>query len=306
MRSEQPVGRDSPGAVPPGTAALADENDSSVTWSEIGLDTMASMLVVSLGRNSSHSFTGRCQWPRLHPLNERRFPAAPHPLIMVESTRQLARAIERRHLREAAGAALEPVSVSAGLRPQVQPQEAGSATAVEARLLLSDLSTCSYGPTSYRVTAEFAHGGVPFASCTMLLAAGTRPWEFRSDEGGLARLLHPPAAAVGAAADTDVMVARAPQGRLVLLPRDPGHPVLLPGRPDFLPAPAVLEAGRQATLLHAGRTADAVVGLSVDLRGPVPSRGAAIEVDAESGGARFLVTAAGRAVATGSVMLLQP
>ncbi|MFF1517435.1 hypothetical protein ACFVYU_26225, partial [Streptomyces sp. NPDC058305] len=115
--------------------------------------------------------------------------------------------------------------------------------------------------------------------------------------------LHPAAPAVGGAAVPDVMLARAPQGRLVILPRDPAHPVLLPGRPRELPLHAVLEAGRQAALLHQGRPASAVVGLAAQLRGPVPCRGAVIDVAPEENGARFAVTAEGRVVASGTVTL---
>ncbi|MDI3387775.1 hypothetical protein QIS99_16430 [Streptomyces sp. B-S-A8] len=314
----QRVRRDAPGS--PGTSGgpsagpaparigpAPGQPQTPVPWTAIGLPTMASMLVVSLGRTGSRSFTARCQWPRLHPLNERSAEVRHHPLIMVESARQLALAVERRHLLGEDAPAFVPASVGLGLRPGVQPQERDAATDVEALLVLSDLAAVRDRLTAYRITAEFRHRGAPFASCTMRLAAPARPRAAsRADGPGPAGLLHPPAAAVGAAADGDVLVARAPQGRMVLLPRDPAHPVLLPGRPDRLPAPAVLEAARQATLLRSGRTADAVVGLSVDLRAPVPSYGAVIEVESEAAGSRFLVTAARRAVATGSVMLGRP
>ncbi|MEV0318333.1 hypothetical protein ACIBKX_09010 [Streptomyces sp. NPDC050658] len=49
-----------------------------------------------------------------------------------------------------------------------------------------------------------------------------------------------------------------------------------------------------------------MAGLSAETRGPVPSRGATIEVSTEAAGSRFLVTTARRAVGTGSVMLLPP
>lgn len=37
----------------------------------LGLETMASLLVVSLSRLGSRCYAGLCQWPRLHPLNDR-------------------------------------------------------------------------------------------------------------------------------------------------------------------------------------------------------------------------------------------
>ncbi|MGW5731561.1 MULTISPECIES: hypothetical protein [Streptomyces] len=277
-----------------------------VTWRTLGLETMASLLVVSLGRESSRSFVAHCQWPRCHPLNERTTAVRHHPLIMVESARQLALAVERTHLYADERPALEPLSLSLGLRPPPGPTEHGSATDVEARLVLSDLASYAGQFASYRATTEFLQRGTPFASCTIGFA---RPLEGGTpipDEAVAHALLFPSAAAVGAAADTDVLLARAPQGRLVLHPRDPGHPVLLPGRPAWLPAAAVLEAGRQATLLHSGMTAGAVTGLGVRLLAPVPARGAVVEVATEPGGSRFLVTAAGRVVATGTVALLQP
>jgi 2-oxo-3-(phosphooxy)propyl 3-oxoalkanoate synthase len=172
-----------------------------LTWRGLGLDTMASLLVESFAHLGKRCFAARCQWPRLHPLNERASPAAP------------------------------------------------------------------------------------------------------AEDVPLPGLLHPPAAAVGATADGDVMLARAPRGRLVTAPRDPGHPLLLAGRPARMPLLAVLEAGRQAVLLDSGMTAAAVIGLRADVCAPVPSRGALIETSAEPGGSRFLVTAAGRPAATGAVTL---
>ncbi|WP_329282441.1 hypothetical protein [Streptomyces sp. NBC_01451] len=62
-------------------------------------------------------------------------------------------------------------------------------------------------------------------------------------------LLRPSAAAVGAVADADVLLARGPRGRLVVVPRDSAHPALLPGRASCLSVLAVREAGRQAVLL---------------------------------------------------------
>jgi len=102
-----------------------------------------------------------------------------------------------------------------------------------------------------------------------------------------------------------VLLARAPQGRLVIVPRDPAHPVLLPGRPSLLPALSVLEAGRQAVLLSSGLTAGAVVGLHTELRSAVPDKGAAVDVAADHTGARYVVTADGRVAATGGVSLLR-
>ncbi|MFF1544416.1 hypothetical protein [Streptomyces sp. NPDC058291] len=262
------------------------------------------MLVVSLRKVGARGFEARCQWPRLHPLNERALTVVHHPLIMAESLRQLAAALERRHLATAA-TALEPVSVGLGLAPGAQPREAGDATAVGVRLGVSDVLLDDGELIGYRVSAEFLHAGQRFGSCTMRLArraADGDPPVHAKPTGGLQ---HPAAAVVGAAAEPDVMLARACQGRLVLAPRDPGHPVLLPGRPSRLPALAVLEAGRQAALLSCGMTAAAVTGLRVDLRGPVPGEGAFVEVAAESLGPRFAVLAQGQPVATGTVALLR-
>ncbi|MEV0529674.1 hypothetical protein AB0I66_40280 [Streptomyces sp. NPDC050439] len=277
-----------------------------LTWSSIGLDAMALMLVVSLRKQGSRSFAARCQWPRLHPLNERAVPVPHHPLIVVESTRQLALALERRHLPPTCLPPLDPVSVSLGLDFRVRPTEYASATDVAVRLILSDRAPQSGPLARYRLTAEYLHGGTPFASCTMQFARPAPAGPHRDDEPALPACLSPAAAAVGAAADLDVMLARAPQGKVVIVPRDPRHPVLLPGRPTRLPVLAVLEAGRQATLLNSGMTAAAVTGLRMQLHGPVPLRGAEIDVATETGGTRVLVTAAGHIAATGTFTLVRP
>lgn len=279
--------------------------DGPLTWHSLGLDTMSSLLVVSVRRRGARFFEGLCQWPRAHPLNERDTTVVHHPLIAVESTRQLAAAVRHRHLPVTEDTAFEATSVSLGLSPAGQPVENRSATHVPARVVLSDVVREGAGSVaSFRVTAEFLHRGQPFATCAMTFAAATEG----RDEAALAAphpgLLHPAAAAVGAAAEPDVLLARGPRGRLEIVPRDPAHPVLLPGRPGRLPAPAVLEAGRQAVLLSSGRTARAVVGLQVALRSPVPSTGAAVEVARDHSGARFAVSVAGGVVATGAVGLL--
>ncbi|MEV0017042.1 hypothetical protein [Streptomyces tendae] len=274
-----------------------------LTWRGLGLDTMASLLVESCARLGSRCFAARCQWPRLHPLNERALGAvAHHPLIMAESTRQLALALEYGRPPGVVRTRLEPVSVGLGLRLRSWPVERGGATDVDVRMSVSDLVTEAGRPVSHRVTAEFRHTGESFGTCTMRFArrAGSAP---HAEEAPLPGLLHPPAAAVGATAAGDVMLARGPRGRLVTAPRDPGHPVLLAGRPAHMPLLAVLEAGRQAVLLESGMTAAAVIGLRADMCAPVPSRGALIETSAEPGGSRFLVTAAGRPAATGAVTL---
>ncbi|MGW2830156.1 hypothetical protein [Streptomyces sp. NPDC001286] len=283
----------------------AEGSGEPLTWRSLRLETMACMLVMTLRRRGDRFFEAQCQWPRLHPLNERATAVSHHPLIIVESTRQLATAVQNRYLRPGQEPLLEAVSVNLGLHAGTQPIESGSATRVSVRVMLSDLVLQAGALASFRVTAEYLHAGQPFATCAIRFASAP------AETGPLAlapasALLHPAAAAVGAVSEPDVLLARGPQGRLVIVPRDPAHPVLLPGRPAGLPALAVLEAGRQAVLLSSGMTARAVAGLYVDLTSPVPVRGAAVDVVPDHMGARFVVTAAGRVAATGAVTLLGP
>ncbi|MGY6022540.1 AfsA-related hotdog domain-containing protein [Streptomyces spinosirectus] len=279
--------------------------DGPLSWRGLGLEAMASMLVIWLRRLGDRSFEAQCQWPRMHPLNERVPTVAHHPLIIVESTRQIAAAVQHRFPLAAGPTAFEAVSVNLGLRHGAQPTESGSATHVPVRVTLSDLVPGPRGLAAFRVTAEFLYAGQQFATCTMTFAPPMRSAAGAPAVAPGSALLHPAAAAVGAVADSDVLLARAPQGRLVIVPRDPAHPVLLPGRPSLLPALAVLEAGRQAVLLSCGMTSGAVVGLRTELRSPVPDRGAAVDVAADRLGARYAVTVAGSVVATGTVILLR-
>ncbi|WP_328931015.1 MULTISPECIES: AfsA-related hotdog domain-containing protein [unclassified Streptomyces] len=286
-----------------GWATGAEGVEGELTWRVLGLETVASMLVVSLLRQGDRSFEAQCQWPRMHPLNERVNVVEHHPLIVVESTRQIAAAVQRGHLRTAGDQRFEAVSVRLGLHPGLQPSESGSATHVRVRVTLSDVVPRAGALASFRVTAEYLHARQVFATCTMVCA---RPVP---DEGeplvaapGFG-LLHPSAAAVGAVADADVLLARGPQGRLVVVPRDPAHPILLPGRPRLLTVLAVLEAGRQAVLLSSGMTSRAVAGLRVDIRSAVPARGATVAVVSDHLGAHFAMTVADRPVATGTVSL---
>lgn len=286
-------------------AADRERAEDPVTWGGLGLETMASLLVESVRRLGDRFFEGACQWPRTHPLNERDTAVVHHPLIVVESTRQLAAAVQRRHLTECGNTLFETTSVSLGLSPAAQPTERLGATRVPARVVLSDVVPQSGTPVSFRLTAEYLHRGQAFATCTMTFAPPAARQEDVTVAAPHPGLLHPSAAAVGAAADADVLLARAPQGRLVIVPRDPAHPVLLPGAPDRLTAPALLEAGRQAVLLSSGRTARAVVGLRLAVRSPVPATGAVVDVARDHSGARFAVTVAGRPAATGAVSLLR-
>ncbi|MFJ8142871.1 AfsA-related hotdog domain-containing protein [Streptomyces sp. NPDC096013] len=277
--------------------------DGELTWHGLGLETVASMLVVSLSRQGDRFFEARCQWPRMHPLNERVNVVEHHPLIVVESTRQIAAAVQRGHLRAAGNQQFEAVTVSLGLHPGLQPSESGSVTHVRVRVTLSDLVACAGALASFRVTAEYLHAGQVFATCTMICAPPVPDEEEPSVAAPGFGLLHPSAAAVGAVADADVLLARGPQGRLVVVPRDPAHPVLLPGRPSFLTTLAVLEAGRQAVLLSSGMTSRAVAGLRVDIRSAVPVLGATVAVVSDHLGAHFAMTAVDRTVATGTVSL---
>lgn len=208
-----------------------------VAWHTIGLET-ESMLVVSLRRRGSHCFAAQCQWPRIQSLSVRTVTVTHHPLIMVECTRQLVMALEREYRHAVGAAPLEPVSMSLGLHPWARPAESGSATDVAVRIRVSDLVTWAGMLVAYRVTAEYLNAGVPFASCTMRLAPAAYTDTACDDKLVRPALLYPWPAAVGAASEPDVPVARAPQGRLVVAPRDPGHLVLLPGHPSRLPTPA--------------------------------------------------------------------
>ncbi|OQR65301.1 hypothetical protein B6E66_04145 [Streptomyces maremycinicus] len=282
-----------------------EPSDSPLTWRSAGLETMASMLVLSLRRLGPRGFEARCQWPRSHPLNERGLVVVHHPLIMVESVRQIGVVLERRFLPNAS-VLLEPDSVRWGLVPGAQPREGGVATAVRVRVAVSDVMLEGGRLVGYRVCADFLHEDLWFGSCTIRTvprepgaAAGT---------GAHTGVLYPPAAAVGAAAEPDVMVARSSRGQLLIMPRDPDHPVFLTGRSPRLTAVAVLEAGRQAALLSCGLTATAVTGLSVDVRGAVPCAGASVDVISDPSGRRFTVLAHGHGHVTafGTVGLLRP
>ncbi|MFD5517236.1 hypothetical protein [Streptomyces sp. NPDC127066] len=275
------------------------------TWRELGLQSMSATLVESLSQRGSRFFEARCQWPRWHALNERALAVTHHPLLMAESARQLAAVLELRYLKGADDNRLQPVSVSLGVDLKAQPVERGVASDVLVHVTVSDLVVRVGTVAAYRLTAEFFHAGTRFGSCGMTLARPSRP---RREAASMPQpgLLRPAPAAVGASAESDVLLARGTQGRLVIAPCDPGHPVLLPGRPALLPALAVMEAGRQATLLYRGALPSAVAGMAVRLDGSVPSRGAAVEVAAEGGASRFLVKAGEEIAAMGTVTLLRP
>ncbi|MFD0427274.1 hypothetical protein ACFQ60_01330 [Streptomyces zhihengii] len=288
--------------APGAGGAWAADGEAAPSWHALGLPTMSSMLLQSFARQGSHSYAARCQWPRLHPLNDRMPVVRHHPLLMLESTRQIALALARWYPAPAGHPPCEPVSAGLGLRPESWPGERGCATDLQVRIGVSDLLASGTGAAAFRVTAEYLHGGVPIGSCTVKLAGRVPGAPGR--RCAAPRLLHPPAAAVGAGCE-ETSCWRGARRRLVIAPRDPGHPVLLPGAPSSLTATAVLEAGRQAVLLTSGRTSAAVAGLRLDLTHRVPVRGARVDVAWEHGGSRFLVTSGGVVAATGSVVFVR-
>ncbi|GGW77197.1 MULTISPECIES: hypothetical protein [Streptomyces] len=117
-----------------------------------------------------------------------------------------------------------------GADPRTQPVERGGATDVAVRVTVSDLLLRAGGLAGYRVTAEFLHAGTRFGTCGMVVGRPSAPGPMPGDLLP-AGLLHPPSAAVGSATEADVLVARAPQGRLVVLPRDPVTGCCFPGAP---------------------------------------------------------------------------
>ncbi|MER7964099.1 hypothetical protein [Streptomyces ardesiacus] len=207
-----------------------------LTWRGLGLDTMASLLVESFSRLGMRCFAARCQWPRLYPLNERALGAvAHHPLIMAESTRQLALALEYGRPPGTVRARLEPVSVGLGLRLRSWPGERDGATDVDVRMSVSDPVSEAGRPVGHRVTAEFLHTGETFGSCTMRfarLAGSAAP----AHKAPLPGLLHPPATAVGTTADGDVMLVAGTSGTTGDRPARPRAPSA-PGRPAGAHAP---------------------------------------------------------------------
>ncbi|MEV6196298.1 hypothetical protein AB0M19_28320 [Streptomyces sp. NPDC051920] len=273
------------------------------TWDELGLPSMSAMLVEALSQRGSRFYEAVCQWPRWHALNERALAVTHHPLLMAESARQLAAALELSYLRGADADRLQPISVNLGVDPRTQPIERGIASHVLVHVTTSDLVVRVGTVVAYRLTAEFFAAGTYFGTCGMTLAHPSRPGP-EPAPASHPGLLRPAPAAVGASAEPDVLIARGAQGRLVIAPCDPEHPVLLPGRPAQLPALALMEAGRQATLLYRGALPSAVVGIGVRIDAPVPSRGAAVEVAADGCASRFVVRTDEGTAATGTVTLL--
>lgn len=77
---EAPVFGEASSEVPgAGWATGAEGVEGELTWRVLGLEAVASMLVVSMRRQGDRSFEAQCQWPRTHPLNERVNVVEHHP-----------------------------------------------------------------------------------------------------------------------------------------------------------------------------------------------------------------------------------
>ncbi|MGW3917293.1 hypothetical protein ACWEBX_38300, partial [Streptomyces sp. NPDC005070] len=139
-------------------------------WDELGLPSMSALLVESLSQRGSRSYEAVCQWPRWHALNERALAVTHHPLLMAESTRQLAAVLELSYLQGADADRLQPVSVCLGVDPRTQPIESGVASHVLVHVTVSDLVVRVGAVAAYRLTAEFFDAGTYFGTCGMTLA----------------------------------------------------------------------------------------------------------------------------------------
>ncbi|MYX96860.1 A-factor biosynthesis protein [Streptomyces sp. SID486] len=248
---------------------------------------LAEVLLTDVLRIDEKRFTAAASWPRSHPTFPLDGPAVHHPLMAVETLRQLGIYIPLRYFRVPVNTKLLITDLFFGVEPGAQPRVCHGATRVTCRAVVDGLRTDTRGAaTGLRLRVEFLANGTVFARAgggARFLSPG-RYADVRGETSGgwppptPAGLLRPDPASLGVSHSRDVLVgltgsrghggdggpekrhrrggplrAGAVDGRDVVVDAaDPWHPFFFDHPTDHVPGIVLLEAGRQAAALASG------------------------------------------------------
>ncbi|CAL9665698.1 ScbA/BarX family gamma-butyrolactone biosynthesis protein [Streptomyces sp. enrichment culture] len=236
---------------------------------------VAEVLLTDVLRVDATRFVAAACWSRSHPTFPVDGHAVHHPLMVVETLRQLGIFIPLRYLGVPVDTRMLITDVFFTTEPGAQPQASHGATQVTCRVRVTGLRTGSDGATAgLRLHAEFLAGGVVFARA----GGGARflsPERYAALRGPLVGTCQPPASAgllrpdparLGVPHARDVVIGCADDpgraggpggdGRRRRDPRDvlvdaadPWHPFFFDHATDHVPGMVLLEAARQAAVL---------------------------------------------------------
>ncbi|MCS0603389.1 A-factor biosynthesis protein [Streptomyces sp. LP11] len=237
---------------------------------------VAEVLLTDVLRVDEEHFAAAACWPRSHPTFPVDGPALHHPLLVVETLRQLGIFIPLRHFGVPADARLLITDLLFTSEPADQPRVGHGATEVTCRVRVTGVRTDGEGTvTALRLDVRFLAGGVPFARA----GGGARflsPERYAAVRRPLAPPRHrrthvqrPDPAMLGLAHARDLVVGLiggpgqagpedphrpAPPRSLVVDAADPLHPFFFDHPSDHVPGVVLLEAARQAAALASGGT----------------------------------------------------
>ncbi|MFE9903944.1 ScbA/BarX family gamma-butyrolactone biosynthesis protein [Streptomyces achromogenes] len=232
---------------------------------------VAEVLLTDVLRVDATRFLAAACWSRSHPTFPVDGHAVHHPLMVVETLRQLGIFIPLRYLGVPVDTRMLITDVFFTTDPGAQPRASHGATQVTCRVRVTGLRAGSDGATAgLRLHAEFQAGGAVFATA----GGGARflsPERYAALRGPLAGTCQPPASAgllrpdparLGVSHARDVVIGRAGPGgnggrrrdrwdpREVLVDAaDPWHPFFFDHATDHVPGMVLLEAARQAAAL---------------------------------------------------------
>lgn len=233
---------------------------------------VAEVLLTDVLRMDEVNFAAAACWPRSHPTFPVDGPAVHHPLMVVETLRQLGIFIPLRYFGVPVDARLLITDLFFTTGPAAQPRVHHGATEVTCRVRLTRLHTGPDGiATGLRLHVDFLAGGAVFARA----GGGARFFpadRYAALRGPLADVQPPRAStgrrrpepsALGVALPRDVVVgigerrgrgagAGGDRWEVVVDAADPQHPFFFDHATDHVPGMVLLEAARQAAALASG------------------------------------------------------
>jgi hypothetical protein len=245
------------------------EEPRALSWSRtvarelVHRASVAEVLLTDVVRVDATRFLAAACWSRSHPTFPVDGHAVHHPLMAVETLRQLGIFIPLCYLGVPVDTRMLITDVFFTTEPGTQPRAAQGATQVTCRVRVTGLRTGPDGVTAgLRLHTEFLAGGTVFARAgggarflsAERYAALRGPLAGTSQPPASAGLLRPDPARLGVPHARDVVIGwsgtQGPVPREVLVAAaDPWHPFFFDHATDHVPGMVLLEAARQAAAL---------------------------------------------------------
>ncbi|MEU3414923.1 MULTISPECIES: ScbA/BarX family gamma-butyrolactone biosynthesis protein [unclassified Streptomyces] len=249
------------------------EEPRALSWSRtvprelVHRASVAEVLLTDVLRVDETRFAAAACWSRSHPTFPVDGHAVHHPLMVVETLRQLGIFIPLRYFGLPVDTRMLITDVFFTTEPGAQPRASHGATQVTCRVRVTGLRTGPDGATAgLRLHAEYLAGGTVFARAgggARFLSA-ERYAALRGPRAGTcqppasAGLLRPDPARLGVPHARDVVIGlaerhgRAGTADVLVDAADPWHPFFFDHATDHVPGMVLLEAARQAAALASG------------------------------------------------------